>query len=867
VFHAVADLPPGAARDQRVQESCGHDAALVADVHELLAADAGTDEDDVVIDPHMGMALGAYRIAHLIARGGMASVYLAHRADDTFEQRVAIKVMDLRLSDAELVARFKAERQLLATLEHPALTRLLDGGVTPMGEPYLVMEYVDGQRLDGYCDGHHLDLVARVRLFLQVCGGVAFAHTQRVVHRDLKPSNILVTAGGHAKVVDFGTAALLEPDRLSTLSRAPLTPAYASPEQLTGHAVGPASDLYSLGLVLYELLTGSPAHADRVSLFASVERAMAGTPPANLLDAVTDGAAEARATSLLQLRKALRGDLESVVATAIAPAPADRYQSVDALADDLRRWLDGRPVTAATPPTRAVRPAARAKAVAAIVAVGLTTAGLVGSLQRPVASAEASVRLASTVASVAVLRLQNLSHDASLAPFVNGFGDDLAENLARVPGLMVTGRASTLAIPMPPHDVRAIGASLGVDHLVEGTVDRDGQQLRVSLRLVRSTDGQDVWTRSYSIAIDRLFHVPPTVAHELVQVIAPTLTAPLELPKWRPRKPAAWAAYLRATEAYRLFTPAGFDDAQRNVQECLQIEPTAARCHMLWAIARGGSISARGQGPSAQDFNEMEAALERAVALDPEDAMSRANLGGHYILYRFDWAAAREHYMTAVQLSERASLEAYAGGLALVGRVTEAEALYQRALEWSPFSFPIRNKLIGMSLARGRYDEALERLDDADKLSPDNVGLLGFRFAAHLLRNDSAAARRVLDRMEAVTKGADFLTPTRAMLTGVEGRRDDAVAALSAFEARGGQDAAFTMAVAYGWVGRPDLARDWLLRAVEQRNPQAAQIVMDPMLNPWRQTPEFRTAWDATPHLTTGVPFPGGVAADPASAR
>ena len=307
----------------------------------------------------------------------MASVYLANRADDTFEQRVAIKVMDLRLSDAELVARFKAERQLLATLEHPALTRLLDGGVTPLGEPYLVMEYVEGQRLDAYCDAQRLDLVARVRLFLQVCGGVAFAHTQRVVHRDLKPSNILVTSAGHAKVVDFGTAALLEPDRLSTLSRAPLTPAYASPEQLTGHAVGPASDLYSLGLVLYELLTGSPAFADRASLFASVERAIAGTLPTTLLDAVTDGAAVTRATSLPELRNTLRGDLETVVATALDPVPADRYTSVDALADDLRRWLDGRPVTAVTPPRRTVGHAARAKAVAAFVAVGLTTAGLV----------------------------------------------------------------------------------------------------------------------------------------------------------------------------------------------------------------------------------------------------------------------------------------------------------------------------------------------------------------------------------------------------------------------------------------------------------------------------------------------------------
>jgi eukaryotic-like serine/threonine-protein kinase len=318
VFHTVADLPAGAARNAMVRDLCGGDAGLAADAQALLAEDALLHEAEPVTDPHLGLRLGHYQIGSLIARGGMAAVYEAHRADDQFQQRVAIKIMDLRLSDPVLVAQFRAERQILAALEHPALTRLLDGGMTALGEPYLVMEYVDGQPIDQYCDAQQLDLDGRLRLFAEVCDGVAYAHRNLVLHRDLKPSNILVTADGHAKVVDFGTATLLEPDRLSTVSKAPLTPAFASPEQLTGQAVGTASDQYSLGLVLYELITGTPPFAGRTSLMAAVERALARTTTTAPHTVVTEAAAATRRTTLARLRRILTGDLSTIVAKTLA---------------------------------------------------------------------------------------------------------------------------------------------------------------------------------------------------------------------------------------------------------------------------------------------------------------------------------------------------------------------------------------------------------------------------------------------------------------------------------------------------------------------------------------------------------------------
>lgn len=398
VFLEVADLPADE-REACLARHCGGDAALRAAVQGLLDADRLVHDGDAAMDtsasgdPHPGLRLGAYTVTRRVARGGMASVYEGQRHDGAFAQRVAIKIMDLRLSDPALVARFADERQILARLEHPAVTRLLDGGVTSLGEPYLVMEFVDGMPLEQYCDGRRLGVRERLRLFAQVCDAVSYAHGQFVLHRDLKPSNVLVTNDGRVKVVDFGTAVLLQPDRQATTSMAPLTPAYASPEQLTGRPVGPAADQYSLGVVLFELLTGvSPFH-DSASLLSAIERAMAGTTTAPPHTVVTDAAATARQTSLPRLRRLLADDLGTIVTKALAPDPAARYASVRHLADDLARWDEGAPIEARPPSwtyrtSRFVRRHWAAVGVAATLAVSLAGATAVSAQQARIARVE-----------------------------------------------------------------------------------------------------------------------------------------------------------------------------------------------------------------------------------------------------------------------------------------------------------------------------------------------------------------------------------------------------------------------------------------------------------------------------------------------
>jgi serine/threonine-protein kinase len=415
VFDAVADLPAGAARHERVVALCEGDVALAADVEALLDEETRLNETDSHHDPHLGLRLGPYEVVRLAARGGMAAVYEGRRVDGAFDQRVAIKIMDVRLHDPALLAQFRAERQILAALEHPMLTRVHDGGVTTLGEPYLVMEFVNGVPIDRHCDERRLRLAERVMLMQAVCDGVSFAHRSLVLHRDLKPSNILVTGDGHVKVVDFGTATLLQPERLATISTAPLTPAYASPEQLTGRPVGTASDQYSLGVVLYELLTGAPAFGERSSLMASVERAMAGATPSTTDTAISAPAASARQTSVKALKRQLAGDLGTIVCKALATEPGDRYASVQHLADDLGRWRDGDPIQG-RPPTftyrtsRFVRRHWVATSIAGTLALALAVATAASLFQARAARAqEARARAEGTRAQTESARARQLN--------------------------------------------------------------------------------------------------------------------------------------------------------------------------------------------------------------------------------------------------------------------------------------------------------------------------------------------------------------------------------------------------------------------------------------------------------------------------
>lgn len=344
IFLELVDLK-SADRAVMLQELCGGDADLRAEVESLLAADAdsGTsieiavqDEAASLLDAPVliGQRLGIYRVASELGRGGMGAVYLALRDDEEFERRVALKIVKRGMDTAEVLARFRYERQILANLEHPYIARLFDGGSTDDGVPFFVMEYVEGKPVNHFCRENRLTYRERCELFLRILDAVAYAHRSLVVHRDLKPANILITAEGIPKLLDFGVASILRPhfdgDPTQNAAIRPYTPGYASPEQVRGLPLTTATDIYSLGTILYELLAGKRADQIESHTPAEIIRMVCDTETGRPSKDAPD----------------LPSELDDIVLMAMRKEPDRRYGSAVEFADDLRRFLDGRPVVA-----------------------------------------------------------------------------------------------------------------------------------------------------------------------------------------------------------------------------------------------------------------------------------------------------------------------------------------------------------------------------------------------------------------------------------------------------------------------------------------------------------------------------------------
>ena len=349
-------------RERFLARQCEGDPALLEQIRSLLASDQQAATADFwrssalkveaaraaqQPDSRVGQTLGPYKILKAISSGGMGTVYLAARDDAEFHMRVAVKVIKRGMDTDLIVRRFRNERQILAQLEHPNIARLLDGGTTPDGSPYLVMEYVDGQAMDQYVDEHRLSISERLQLFRTICAAVRYAHQNLVIHRDLKPGNILVTGEGVPKLLDFGIAKLLSPDQSDgagerTLALPFMTPEYASPEQVRGEPITTVSDVYSLGVLLYRLLSGHAPYRLKTRLPEEVAEAVCNQQPGKPSTAV----GRDESGDSIKLRRRLRGDLDNIVLMALRKEPARRYASVELFSEDIRRHLEGLPVAA-----------------------------------------------------------------------------------------------------------------------------------------------------------------------------------------------------------------------------------------------------------------------------------------------------------------------------------------------------------------------------------------------------------------------------------------------------------------------------------------------------------------------------------------
>ena len=463
IFDGALDRPADD-RSAWLAERCAGDGALQREVEALLSAHGRVDG---VLDrpppvavpfesPAMHRHIGPYRVLRELGRGGMGVVYLADRDDGHFRRRVAVKLLRASPDAEELHRRFRAERQILASLAHPNIAQLLDGGITDGQLPYLVMEYVEGLPITAYCDRKLLGIEERLRLFQSVCAAVHHAHRNLIVHRDLKPGNILVTDRGEAKLLDFGIAKLLNPTLaaitmpVTHMAHRLMTPQYASPEQVCGDPLSTASDVYSLGVILYELLAGhrpyqlaaySPGEIANIvcerepqrpsSIAGATERVVGDDGMA--VDIVPATVAAARGTSAERLRQTLRGDLDAIVMMALRKEPVRRYGSADLLAADVQRYLDGLPVTAYAGSrwyrTRSFLRRRRLEATAAAIVAAAMVGGTAIAMSQAAAARRAQARAESALASSDAVSSFLVSLLEAYQPEQLRGGSDVARNL------------------------------------------------------------------------------------------------------------------------------------------------------------------------------------------------------------------------------------------------------------------------------------------------------------------------------------------------------------------------------------------------------------------------------------------------------
>ncbi|HSB28172.1 MAG TPA: protein kinase, partial [Pyrinomonadaceae bacterium] len=679
LFQAVLNQAPDA-RASFVDRACAGDAALKGDVETLLSEyerTGSTDSPDIAgsdlssesrvesegyVDPMIGRRLGAYQIKREVARGGMGTIYEAIRVDNEFNRRAAIKVVKRGMDTDFVLRRFRTERQILAALNHPNIALLMDGGTTDDGLPYFVMEYIEGLPLYKYCDANQLSIAERLELFLSICDAVHYAHQKQVIHRDIKPSNVLVTADGIPKLLDFGIAKLLDPDMVGDVTRDStgtamrlMTPEYASPEQIQGLPTSPATDVYSLGVLLYELLTGFRPYRLGQRAPHEVARVICEEvppPPSFIIthhgdllagsEAVTlQRVSATRKTTLESLRQVLSGDLDSLVMRTLHKDPESRYQSAGQLKEDIERYLAGKPISA-WPNSPYANPIA----------------------SRPETS-------------LAVLPLnpwKNPQADSSADYLGIGLADSLISRLSTIRRLAVRPTTSILSNELS-HDPLVAGRKLDVDYVLSGQLRLVGERLRASIHLHSIADGTEIWSEHFDEEFTELLSLEDEISSKTAETIVTQLTADerLRLAKRDSDNPQAHEAFLRACYHWNKFTEEGLAHAIVCFNQAISLDSNYAIAY-AGVAAYHNSLGSLTILPYAECAAAAYEAASTAVAIDPTLPQGYSALGQAILCRDFSWGRAKRQFLTAIDLSPYCPVARtlYARQLTMEGRFTEA---------------------------------------------------------------------------------------------------------------------------------------------------------------------------------------------------
>ena len=798
---------------------------LVSDAGAQRAAYAvRNDSLKLDLEHFLRRRLGDYELYELIGEGGMGAVYRAHQI--SLDREVAVKVLSAQWATPDFAERFHREAQNAARLEHPHIVAIHEVGTAETLHFYS-MRLVRGETLQGKLerDGRQTPAAAAA-LLIPIARAIDYANDLGVLHLDLKPANVLLDDDKVPHVADFGLARRLERERALSNEEICGTPSYMAPEQASSglQKISAATDVWGLGAMLYELVTGEPPFR--------------GSTPQATLDQVRHGTPR----SARSLVPTLPRDLDAILNRCLARNPAQRYQTAGALADDLEAFVAGKPVHA-----RPLNPLQRLEhwvqrerkfAIAATLAIIGLAIGIVATTTRQHHEVNEEAAVSIPEHSIAVLPFVNMSDDKSNEYFSDGISEELLNLLAKVPQLQVTARTSSFSFKGKEVAIPEIARVLHVANVLEGSVRKSGNAVRITAQLIRAGTDTHLWSQTYDRKLDDIFAIQDEIAADVVKQLKVTLKLTLlgTAPTARTTDPEAYALYLQAKQLGRQQTAEAFKQSDALYRKVLAIDPRYAPA---WDGLATNFLNETGQGllPNKEGFVQAREATLKALAIDPEYAPAHADLGWIAMYGDNDLAGAAQHFKRALAL-DPADLDVLRNSATLLqslGRLDEALALAEAVVRRDPVNVTALYNLGYFQRMAGRFDAAIATLRTALNLAPGRGDAHSELGNALLLKGDAQGA---LAEIEQETS-ENWTMIGLPMAYHALGRKADSDAALAVLIAKWEKESPSNIAYVFAYRGDADKAFEWLDKAVEYGDPGISEIVTENLFDKIHTDPRW----------------------------